>query len=83
MDILKVVSHRNWGGDTQTLLKLYRSLIRLKLDYGCIVYNSAWTSYLSMLEPIENHALRLCRGAFRTSLVESLQVEANEPPLEL
>ena len=82
MNILKVVSHRDWGGDSQTLLKLYRSLIRSKLDYGCIAYNSARISYLSMLEPIQNHALRLCLGAFRTSPVESLQVEANEPPLE-
>jgi len=36
-----------------------------------------------MLEPIQNQALRLCLGAFRTSPVESLQVEANEPPLAI
>jgi len=34
-----------------------------------------------MLDPIQNQALRLCLGAFRTSPVESLQVEANEPSL--
>ena len=34
-----------------------------------------------MLDPIQNQALRLCLGAFRTSPIESLQVEANEPPL--
>jgi ribonuclease HI len=36
-----------------------------------------------MLDPIQNHSLRLCLGAFRTSPVDSLQVEANEPPLVL
>ena len=36
-----------------------------------------------MLDPIQNQALRICLGAFRTSPVESLQVEANEPPLLL
>ena len=36
-----------------------------------------------MLDPIQNQALRLCLGAFRTSPVESLQVEANEPPLTI
>ena len=36
-----------------------------------------------MLDPIQNQALRLCLGAFRTTPVESLQVEANEPSLAL
>ena len=60
---------------------LYRSLIRSKLDYGCIVYGSARGFYLRMLDPIQNHALRLCLGAYRTSSASSLCVEANEPPL--
>src|SRR3989441_6474715 len=34
-----------------------------------------------MLDPIQNLSLRLCLGAFRTSPVESLQIEANESPL--
>ena len=34
-----------------------------------------------MLDPIQNHALRLCLGAFRTSPSSSLSVLANEPPL--
>ena len=75
------MSHRDWGGDSQTLLKLYRTLVRSKLDYGSIVYGSARKSYLQMLDPIQNLSLRLCLGAFRTSPIESLQVEANEPPL--
>src|SRR5437867_6358359 len=81
LNLLKVVSHRDWGGNSQTLLKLYRTLIRSKLDYGSIVYGSARKSYLQMLDPIQNLSLRLCLGAFRTSPVESLQIEANEPPL--
>jgi len=32
---------------------------------------------------IQNHALRLCLGAYRTSPASSLRVEANEPPLYL
>lgn len=48
MNLLKVLSHRDWGGNRCTLLTLYRSLIRSKLDYGCVVYGSARNSYLSM-----------------------------------
>ena len=64
-----------------TLLHLYRSLVRSKLDYGSVVYGSARESYLRILDPIQNHALRLFLGAFRTSPASSMCVQANEPPL--
>ena len=73
-------THRG-GADQQTLLLLYRSLIRSKLDYGCIVYGSTRSSYLRMLDPVQNQALRLCTGAFGTSPSSSLCVLAGEPPL--
>jgi len=77
---LRVLAHTSWGADQETLLHLYRSLIQSKLDYGYVVYRSARSSYLRILDPIRNHALRLCLGAYRTSPASSLCVEANEPP---
>ncbi len=82
LNLLKVVSRTNWGGDRKVLLRLYRSLIRSKLDYGCIVYGSARKSYLKILDPIANQGLRLALGAFRTSPIESLLTEADEPTLK-
>ena len=41
LNLLKVLSHTNWGADRTVLLQLYRSLIRSKLDYGSILYGSA------------------------------------------
>ena len=82
LDIIKVVSNQDWGADKSVLLNLYRSLIRSKLDYGCIVYGSARPSYLKMLNTIHHQGLRLALGAFRTSPIESLYVEAGELPLE-
>ena len=58
-------------------------MIRSKLDYGTIIYGSARKSYLRILDPVQNQALRLCLGAFRTSQVSSLHVEANEMPLDI
>jgi len=83
LNLLRVLAHTTWGADQETHLHLYRSLIRSKLDYVCVVYCPARRSYLRMLDPIQNHALRLCLGAFRTSPATSLCVSANEPPLEL
>ena len=81
LDVLKVLSNTNWGGDRSVLLNLYRSLVRSKLDYGSIVYGSARKSYLKCLDTIHHQGLRLALGAFRTSPVESLYAESNEPSL--
>ena len=83
LNALKVLCNPEWGGDTTTLLNLYKSLILSKLDYACQVYGSARPSYLKMLNPIQNQGLRLAMGAFRTSPETSLHAEAHILPLEL
>ena len=81
LNLLRVVSHMDWGGDRKVLLRLYRSLIRSKLDYGCVVYGSARKSYLQRLDTVHNQGIRLALGALRTSPIPSLYAEANEPSL--
>ncbi|GFV04572.1 putative RNA-directed DNA polymerase from transposon X-element [Trichonephila clavipes] len=83
LNILKVLANTRWGADQTSLLRLYRALIRSKLDYGSVVYSSACKSLLEILDPVHHQALRLSLGAFRTSPVESLYAEAYEPPLDL
>ena len=81
LDILRVVGHTDWGADRIVLLRLYRLLVRSKLDYGCIVYGSARRSILKQLDPIHHQGLRIALGAFRTSPAQSLYIEAHEPSL--
>jgi len=69
------------GAEQHTLLHLYRSLVRSKLDYGSVFYGSTREFYLRLLDPIQKHALRQCLGTFRTSPASSMCVQANEPPL--
>ena len=83
LNVLKVLSHTSWGADRTVLLHLYRSLIRSKLDYGAIIYGSPRKSYLAMLDTVHHQGLRLALEAYRTSPVESLYVEADEPSLYL
>jgi ribonuclease HI len=83
LNLLRVVSKRDWGADRETLLRLYRSLVRSKLDYGSFIYSGARPSYLKKLNVVQNQALRVCLGAFRTSPIPSLHVEAGEPPMNM
>ena len=83
LNILKVVSGYAWGADQSTLLKLYGSLCKSKINYACQIYSSASVTNLKMLDVVHNQALRICTGAYRTSPVESLNVTAGERPLNL
>ena len=71
LNIPKVLSRTEWGADRTTLLKLYRSLVRSKLDYSCIVYGSASKTALAKLDPVHSQGLHLSLGAFRSSPVDS------------
>ena len=81
LNLLKVVSRYDWGADSIVLLRLYRALLRSKLDYGSIVYGSFRKSYIEMLDTVHHQGIRLSLGAFRTSPVESLYLEENEESL--
>ena len=81
LNVFKFLSHASWGADRTTLMLLYRTLLRSKLEYGSFVYASARETYLRALNSVHNAALRLCTGAFMTSPVPSIYSDAGEPPL--
>lgn len=83
MNLIKHLSGKSWGSDRLTLLRLYRAILRTKIDYGCIIYQHARKQTLSLLDPVHNAAIRICTGAFRTSPTISLYAESGEPPLSL
>ncbi|XP_045466643.1 uncharacterized protein LOC123675338 [Harmonia axyridis] len=79
---MKLLANNYWGADENTLLTIYRTLIRSKLDYGSIVYSTASKTLLAKLDVIQNTAIRLATGAYITSPSESLCREAGELPLK-
>ena len=83
LNIMRVLSNYKWGSDSKTLLRIFRSLVRSKLDYGCIVYGYGDKSALAKLDVVHRSGIRLSLGAFKSSPKEALYVEANEPPLEI
>lgn len=83
LNLLKKVNGTSWGADKKCILRIYYSHIRSILDYGSIVYASASESNLKKLDPLQNQALRIATGAFRTSPIASILVESNNKPLAL
>ena len=81
--MLKCVSRTSYGADRNTLLLLYRSLVRSRMDYACFIYDSTYESTKRVLDSVHHSAIRIATGAFRTTPIASLLVEAHEPPLAL
>jgi len=83
VNVLKCIAHHKWGADRATLLKLYKTLVRSRLDYGCEFYSSANRAELNRLNVIQNTCLRTATGARKTSPIVSLEVESNVMPLHI
>lgn len=82
LNLIKVVSRQTWGADKSTLLKMYRTLIRSKIDYACIAYSTAKRKILKKLDSVHHTGIRIATGAFKSSPVISILNEAGEESLE-
>jgi hypothetical protein len=76
LNVLRVLSGVSWGGDCTAMLRLYRSLVCSKLDYGSCIFGSATQAKLRILDPVHHVGIRLATAAFRTSPVVSLRAES-------
>ena len=59
---------------------LYSAICRTKIDYGFQIYNTDSAGRLKKLDSIHREGIRIYKGDFRTSPIELLYVEANDPP---
>lgn len=81
LNLMKKLSLTNYGSDRSSLLTIYHSIIRPKLDYGIAAYSSANQGILKVLDPIHHTAIHLSIGAFRTFPIISILSESGEIPL--
>ena len=77
LNILRAVSHTTWGGDRQTLLRLYTGLIRPILEYNAFIFTYLAPSNQHKLDAIQNSALRSITGAWRTSPAIALRADVH------
>ena len=82
LNILKHLSFKKWGADRETLLRLYVAMLKPKLDYGSESYSSACKTLLASIATIQNAAIRIATGAFKSSPIASLHSDAAIKPVE-
>ena len=83
LNVIKTLAKRNWGADQKLLTNTYKAIVRSKLDYGSIIYNSAKPQILEIISPIHNAGLRIASGAFVSSPISSILCETDEYPLDV
>ncbi|XP_014295311.1 uncharacterized protein LOC106693223 [Microplitis demolitor] len=72
MNIIKCLASTKWGADSEVLINMYKAIIRAKLDYGAIFYNSANPGLLQLLDTIQTTSLRLAIDGFKSSPTHSI-----------
>ena len=65
------------------MIRMYKDMIKSKIDYGCTIYAPAKEHILDTLNPVHNAAIRLATGALRSLSVNWLYTECGEPLLRL
>ena len=80
---MKSLHGQTWGMSNNTLLTVYKALIRSKLDYASFVYMEACHSNLKRLDSIQYKALSIALGAAKGTSLASILAETNETSLNI
>ena len=83
INLLKVLTGSRWGADKETMLLVYRGLIRSCMEYGCAVYDLTCKMHKRRSDRVQAQCLRICSGALWCTSVAALQVDCGEMPLDL
>ena len=80
LDLFKHLTSKTWGADRKSLLRLHTMLLKPMIDYGSEIYSSAAPTHLNKVSVIQNSALRIATGAFRSSPITSLHSDTGIKP---
>ena len=81
IDIMKRISNSKFGASRKTLQKFYETYIYSKLNYGLPIYAATNKTNLKKLEALQNTAIRISTGAFKSTPIISLNAEAGAVPI--
>ena len=76
LDIMKKISGSKYGATRKMLIKFYETYIVSKICYGMPLYCATNKANLKKLQVLQNSAMRIATGAFKSTPVTSLSAEA-------
>ena len=59
LNLLKAISGRTWGANSETLMYTYRTFIRPLIEYGCVLFAHSKYDLLLKLQAIETKAIKI------------------------
>jgi hypothetical protein len=82
LNAIKILARGKTGLNFRSLVRLYKSLIRSRLEYGAVVLSSLSKSQTYSFEVLQNAAMRSIIGAFKSTSVALLNWELNIEPID-
>lgn len=82
-NFLRTVMGTWWGSHPTSLLSIYSSIIRSKIDYGCFFFGSASSSNWKKINKLQISCLRTIMGYIRSSPSPGIEVETAFPPINI
>jgi len=67
---------------TQQLIRIYKAIIRSKIDYGAVVLASSPESHYAPLNVAQNNILRLISGALKSTPICLMNIETDIAPVQ-
>ncbi|MFI5407427.1 MAG: RNA-directed DNA polymerase, partial [Nitrososphaerales archaeon] len=83
LNLMRCFQGVHWGASNNTLLTLYKALIRSKLDYGSTLYMDACKTTLKRLDSLQYKALCIVLGAAKGTSLAALLAEVGETSLNI
>ena len=63
LNTIKIVMRKKCGANKKTLRKLYSTICRSKIDYGCQLYSTAIPGRLKKLDSVHSEGIRIYTSA--------------------
>lgn len=82
LNAIKILARGKTGLNFRSLVRLYKSLIRSRLEYGAVILSSLSKSQTYSFEVLQNAAMRSIIGAFKSTSVALLNWELNIEPID-
>lgn len=83
LNLLKTFSYKFGGAHPETMINIFKSLIKSKISYAYEVTNYKAKTITDILQKIKNNGIRTCIGLTKTTPVSALLAESGEKISEL